>query len=425
MKLDLTSRSFHIKECWGVFFLALFLIFLKMPDRILHGFLWAEDISIFLQEAYQQGLSSLQIPYAGYLHLIPRIVAYLQSSLLAIDKAPYFFVIVTTLLTAFCSASIFHVTKRYFTSFDDENTTPTCRLESEVLALLMALSFFLVPHQGEVFLNITNLQWVLAPTLLLLLFDIFALQENSLFFLAIKAASLFFISLTGPFSLLFSPFAALLMMSKGKKLKKLNFFLPSILFFLGALIQSIILMKHQGAPTNIMAIPWWHHIVDNLCAQLFFTKPPSDFWGGKICILLLPFLILLAIFQCNRRFLLPLALMLAALEIWGVSLLLRQPPPGITIPIGPCGYNARYYFVPAVLLAWSLILCIKFTPLRKKLLPLVLLTLLFLTGATRFRAQQHPQWEITKERDSYKLIVPCDWKTTIMVPAQQKSPSSL
>lgn len=42
-------------------------------------YLWAEDGSIFINQAHTLGLAALWQPYAGYLHLYPRLVALLAN----------------------------------------------------------------------------------------------------------------------------------------------------------------------------------------------------------------------------------------------------------------------------------------------------------------------------------------------------------
>ena len=61
---------------------------------------WAEDGHIFFSEAYNLGLTSFITTYAGYLHTIPRIIAY---STLHLPYA-YTFFQVNSFCTAFYKA---------------------------------------------------------------------------------------------------------------------------------------------------------------------------------------------------------------------------------------------------------------------------------------------------------------------------------
>jgi hypothetical protein len=64
-----------------VFLVSSVLIIARMPNRVFEGYLWAEDGPIFLKAAFENGASSIFTPYAGYLSLTTRLIAYLQSTL--------------------------------------------------------------------------------------------------------------------------------------------------------------------------------------------------------------------------------------------------------------------------------------------------------------------------------------------------------
>lgn len=389
----------------GIFLLALVLIFLKMPMRITHGFLWAEDINVFMKGAYEQGLSSLIIPCASYLQMVPRSIAYLQSIAGTPISAPYFYVIACTLITALCSAYIFGVASHYLRGFGSISS----HLRDDLLALLVSVSFFLIPVR-EVFLNITNLQWILAPTMLVLLFDLFVLQEKS--YLWIKIGALFLIALTGPFSILFLPIVVFMIIGEWKKTKKLSCVSLMLVFLLGVLIQGITLLIQQKQVKDVVSINWWNRIVEDLFAQLFFVIPPYHSLLGKICISAVPIMILLSMISCSRRSLVPFALMLAALEIWYVSVAVRLVGPE-AIQTGPCGGGARYYFIPALFLAWALILSVKLVSPIIKIFPVIALSLLFISGITQFREQNYSLWKITEKENTYHVIAPPGWEIDI------------
>ena len=56
-------------------------LYARMPDAFSHPQFWAEDGTIFFLDAHSGGWRALLDPYSGYLHLIPRAVAWLAELL--------------------------------------------------------------------------------------------------------------------------------------------------------------------------------------------------------------------------------------------------------------------------------------------------------------------------------------------------------
>lgn len=114
--------------------------FLKSPDAYLNPQFWAEDAVIFFKQQWNHEWPRILVPYAGYYHLLPRLVAWL-ASFFPIGLAPALYN-----LTALVVAS---VSIAYF----------LWRLSSVPLALVAFLGLFLTPTNGEVFGTLTNSQW--------------------------------------------------------------------------------------------------------------------------------------------------------------------------------------------------------------------------------------------------------------------------
>ena len=144
--------------------------------------LWAED-GHFYERAYAIGARALLLPYAGYLHLVPRSVAAVAARA---DPAwvPAIFVISAALLTLYVAA---------------RTLSPRCPLPRT--AGLFALAVVLVPDTYEVLLNIVNLQWVLAAGLVLLLVS---RDPSGRAEWVHDCLSALFLGLTGPFSCILS-----------------------------------------------------------------------------------------------------------------------------------------------------------------------------------------------------------------------------
>ena len=81
------SRSTYL--LFGTLLAALLL--LRSPGSLLHPQFWAEDGTLFFQEAFNRGfLSTILQPASGYLHSFPRLVAGF-SLLVPMEQAPLVF----------------------------------------------------------------------------------------------------------------------------------------------------------------------------------------------------------------------------------------------------------------------------------------------------------------------------------------------
>ena len=147
---------------------------------------WAED-GHFYERAYVIGWRALALPYNGYLHTVPRLVAAL-TVLFDPALAPGIFVGCATLLTLYAASRA--LSRR-------------CPLPR--FAGCCALAFALVPNTGEVLLNIVNIQWVLAGALVLLLVSADPVRPGQWAHDAVSAAA---IGLTGPFCMILAPLFA-------------------------------------------------------------------------------------------------------------------------------------------------------------------------------------------------------------------------
>jgi hypothetical protein len=120
------------------------LLALRKPHALLTPQFWAEDGSVFLIEQDQLGLAALLAPYMGYLHTIPRLVAWLAAHLLDPAAWPGFYN-----GTAF--AIWLAVIARTF--------SPRLPLPHKPW---LALLIFVGPQTGEILFNLTNVQWIAA-----------------------------------------------------------------------------------------------------------------------------------------------------------------------------------------------------------------------------------------------------------------------
>ncbi len=147
--------------------------------------LYAEDGSIFLRQAEWHGLESFLVPYMGYLHTIPRLVAWLASRTLDPAWWPALYNGVTFVVSVAVAA-------RFFSP----------RLAALPGRPWLALALFLGPQSGEVLLNLTNLQWI---TAFLLVQQALVAPPRHAWERAADLAIVAVVGLTGPFVAAFWP----------------------------------------------------------------------------------------------------------------------------------------------------------------------------------------------------------------------------
>jgi len=163
------------------------LLALRKPWALHTPQLWAEDGSIFLAQNDLVGVRAWLEPYMGYLHTLPRLIAWVASHIADPRWWP-----------ALYNGTAFAI-----------SLAVVARLFSPRLALpgapWLALAFFLGPQTGEVLINITNLQW----------FTAFFLVQQALIARPTTAGQrtldlvlLVLTGLTGPFVIAFWPLLA-------------------------------------------------------------------------------------------------------------------------------------------------------------------------------------------------------------------------
>ena len=108
--------------------------------------LWAEDGTVFVQGAYEHGLSAFITPYVGYLHLVPRLIAAVSTQLpLAAQAAA---MALAAALVQGLVAGVAYVAVR-------------AQRSAIWPALFVAATVAMVPVGPEVIRAVANLQWFL------------------------------------------------------------------------------------------------------------------------------------------------------------------------------------------------------------------------------------------------------------------------
>ncbi len=175
------------RAAWAAVLVAAVCLALRKPWALLTPQLWAEDGSIFLVQDEQLGLGAWLTPYNGYLHLIPRIVAWLTSRTLDVAWWPL----------AYNGAAYLGTIALF------------ARLASRRVDLpakpALILAFTLVVGTGEVLIVLTNLQWLAAFFLLL---QVFTRPPRGVLERTGDLSLLAVVGLNGPFAAVFGPLLA-------------------------------------------------------------------------------------------------------------------------------------------------------------------------------------------------------------------------
>lgn len=164
----------------GLFALCLAALVVKSPDALYQPQFWAEDGAVFFQQQQAHALPQLFIPYAGYLHLLPRLVAWL-AAWAPLAWAPAIYCLAAFAINAAGAGYFLH------------------RLAPWRLAWIGFAAIFLTPTSGEIFGNLTSSQWFAQLFLLAACFIPVSREGRGA---ALMPLMVLAVALTGPFALL-------------------------------------------------------------------------------------------------------------------------------------------------------------------------------------------------------------------------------
>jgi hypothetical protein len=122
--------------------------------RLARARMWAEDGGLFFRDAITLGPAAILKPYAGYYHLIPRLIALAATPFPSLI-APHFYIAACLLITAACFSELASV------------RSAVLRLPAW-LRVLSAVGLCFAPGMAEVWGNLANLHAVLFLWLALL-----------------------------------------------------------------------------------------------------------------------------------------------------------------------------------------------------------------------------------------------------------------
>ena len=323
------------------------LIAARKPESFTHPQFYAADGGVFFQDAFNHGAGALFKTYAGYLVLMPRVIA-LAASWFPLRFAPLLYNVGALGVMLWL----------------------TWKLMSPRLKLrrggLLALSLALLPHTGEVFASLANVQWITALFLLVLLFQD---APRTSWELLGDAAMFLAAAMTGPFVILAVPFFLIRSLDGNWRTERLRFVLiVGVAMF--AAIQ-VLAIKLNKQPLLGAAPDWrtWPRIAGARIAGTLFLPPtvsahiPS--WALLAISALLPAGLVAMRFRAaesaavsasppsNDLLALVLLLSFGALVMLASFWKLGGTAHTLVFPA-----NAdQYFFIPKLMIVWSAIQC--------------------------------------------------------------------
>lgn len=172
----------------GLFLVSVLVLASKAPDALTVPQFWAEDGAVFFLAQHGRAMPQLFEPYAGYLHALPRLVAWIAGGFSAVH-APLIYNLCALLIGAAALTSL-------------------RRLDRLGVGFLLAMvPIALAPTNGEVWGTITNVQWVTQFYLVSALVRLFLGDDDSIPLL--RAVAAVAVGLSGPFGI-FAVAAALI-----------------------------------------------------------------------------------------------------------------------------------------------------------------------------------------------------------------------
>ncbi len=303
-------------------------LFLRRPDAFVHPQFWAEDGLVFFKDAHEACVSSLFNRYAGYLLVYPRAVAAV-GCLLPVRALP-------ALYNAFAVAGVLALCLCCFSS----------RLKlAQWQRVGMALAVSLSPTLHEVLLTLTNVQWVLALGLLLLLVVEPPQSRRQWVF---DLGALAFLGLNGPFALIFSPLYAVRAAWRRTRYDVLTL---GVVAGFGAL-QSVGLGATRVPGELQLSNPDHVRAVSGLFGQLFgaFGRPPPESLLGAAPMAVVGMLACgaMAYDGWRAREGKVLAFLGGAGLLFGSAMFSFRASPGLIV----WGCD-RYLYIPLVALVWA------------------------------------------------------------------------
>lgn len=398
--LIILKRNFNNKFiAYGfVIFLSTLMFFIRVTDAFTNPQFWAEDAKVFWMGARELGFYSIFEPYAGYIHFIQRVYA----SLLGVLSVPPQFVpllynLFSYIVSILCILILFNLPL------------------SGINKILLSLTIAFVPVISEVYINLTNIQWITAGVLTLVLC---CKSERSVFNSKVLTVSFIFISgLTGPFSILLFPLILLrILVYKDIKKSFLIYFswAAAVLTQLSFLTTSQRLLN-VGQSEHIDILLWFDALINNLFGEFFYILPQS------ISMILVVLVLALSLYNTyiekqDETFVFILGLVGMYFVFSLSSFYNFKIDPTV---IHPFSAGARYFYVPNFILSVLIVrgLLIKNRAINMFFLALTVLTTLtviYESPRDKFRDLKWKDYSIFIDKvDLIKIPINPNWEISV------------
>lgn len=332
---------------FGTLIAAAAILFIRKSDALLNPQFWAEDGSTFFAGHFHLGFAAIYEPYAGYLHLTPRLIAFFTGIFTPYAYVPHVYnycTLAAMLLVIGCCFS-----KRLPFSVSQK-------------CLMGLATVLMVQFSGEIYLNITNLQWFMAPLLILLALKAppaptYATKLTSVKTQwAIDLLTLALVGLTGPFIILAFPFFALMAVVKRNRHSVVLLFGAGVAMFIQMAFLFTSDRPHDAPMPQDFPLSW---VLPQVVGQRIFKEwmifglYDMYIWPALLCTLLVGVYAALLFFAARHRtlrwplvcFVIFHGLTLAAGLFRVKSVLLTLMLPSVS----------RYFFIPLLMLTWAVI----------------------------------------------------------------------
>lgn len=376
------------------FFLIATLLFLRDQNAFLHPMFWAEDGVLFFQQNIILGWHAIFTAYAGYLDFIIRIVAVI---------AGYFpFKWQPALYNYAALAVMFFVISRIFSH----------RIQLPIITkVFFSLALVLVPSNGEPFMILTNVQFVTAILLILLLIQSPPIKTRDYIgdlFIALL------IGLSGPISVLLMP----LFLWKTYK-EKSNYSRHLLLVILVVVCIQLYFLLHNNNLEVVSLkqetlLDWLRYFGTRMWSimfGIFNNKLNHLLWYGLIATILFWVILPWYIYPRSRLafFLFSVVLIIECTSAF------RTGP--ITINLNNFITGGRYDYVPAVMVAWLLLLSLSYNKsMVKRGFAIILLSLMLHNSLTHYDYLRKgiinwsQYYADAKTRSTFTIPISPNWK---------------
>jgi hypothetical protein len=376
------------------FLLITTLLFLRDQNAFLHPMFWAEDGILFFQQNNILGWHAIFTSFAGYLDFIIRIIAII---------AGYFpFNWQPALYNYAAFAVMLFVVNRIFSN----------RIHLPLITkTFFSLSLVLVPSNGEPFMILTNVQFVTSILLILLLIQSPPITTRD--YVGDLLVALF-VGLSGPISVLLMP----LFLWKHYKEKSI-YSRQLLLVILGVVCIQLYFLLHTNnlrmvSPYPATSLDWLRYFGPRMWSIMFGIVNAKLNYSVRDCFIaaILFWMILPYCLYARSRvtfFLFAVVVIIECVSVFRMG--------AITINLNNFITGSRYDYVPAVMIAWLLLLSLSGTKsLVKKGFVIILLSLMLHNSLTHYDylrkkiinwSQYYAQ---AKTASTFTIPINPDWK---------------